>query len=58
MLWALNALSNIGAKADPTVPLSLAPMAEPRTNFVDLTDVDGCFLRCLPVCLTDRSSRP
>jgi hypothetical protein len=54
MLWALNALSNIGAK----VPLSLAPMAEPRTNFIDLTDVDGCFLRCLPVCLTDRSSRP
>ena len=43
-LWALNALPNVGATADPTVPLPLAPAAAPPTGFPGLADVRGCFL--------------
>jgi ribosomal protein S18 acetylase RimI-like enzyme len=43
-LWALNDLPNIGATADPTVPLPLPPAASPPANFADLADITGCFL--------------
>jgi ribosomal protein S18 acetylase RimI-like enzyme len=45
-LWALNDLPNIGATADPTVPLPLPPAATPPDSFTDLADIAGCFLRC------------
>jgi ribosomal protein S18 acetylase RimI-like enzyme len=44
-LWALNDLPNIGATADPTVPLPLPSAASPPVNFPDLADITGCFLR-------------
>jgi ribosomal protein S18 acetylase RimI-like enzyme len=44
-LWALNDLPNIGATADPTVPLPLPPAANPPAGFTDLADITGCFLR-------------
>jgi ribosomal protein S18 acetylase RimI-like enzyme len=44
-LWALNDLPNIGATADPDVPLPLPPAARPPADFPDLADVAGCFLR-------------
>jgi len=43
-LWALNALPNVGATADPTVPLPLPPAVDPPAGFPDLADVRGCFL--------------
>jgi ribosomal protein S18 acetylase RimI-like enzyme len=44
-LWALNDLPNIGATADPTVPLPLPPATNPPASFPDLADITGCFLR-------------
>ena len=44
ILWALNSLPNIGATADPDVPLRLLPAAEPPVGFPDLADVRGCFV--------------
>jgi ribosomal protein S18 acetylase RimI-like enzyme len=56
-LWALNALPNIGATADPTVPLPVVPATAPPAGFPDLADVPGSFLRAggdfLVVELTD-----
>jgi ribosomal protein S18 acetylase RimI-like enzyme len=43
-LWALNALPNIGATADPTVPVPLPPATDPPADFADLADIAGCFL--------------
>jgi ribosomal protein S18 acetylase RimI-like enzyme len=43
-LWALNALPNIGATADPEAPIPLPPMAAPPASFPDLADVDASFL--------------
>jgi ribosomal protein S18 acetylase RimI-like enzyme len=43
-LWALNDLPNIGATADPTVPLPLPPATSPPATFADLADIAGCFL--------------
>lgn len=42
-LWALNALPNIGATADPTVPLDLPVPAVPPAAFPDLADVPASF---------------
>ncbi|GAA2691611.1 GNAT family N-acetyltransferase [Actinoplanes palleronii] len=44
MLWALNALPNIGDTADPGVPIPLPPAAEPPAGFPDLADVTRSFL--------------
>jgi ribosomal protein S18 acetylase RimI-like enzyme len=44
MLWALNALPNIGETADPAVPVPLAPAVEPPADFPDLGDVGASFL--------------
>ncbi|GAA0447165.1 hypothetical protein Ade02nite_85380 [Paractinoplanes deccanensis] len=44
MLWALNALPNIGDTADPTVPIPLPPAAAPPATFPDLADVEETFL--------------
>jgi GNAT superfamily N-acetyltransferase len=44
VLWALNALPNVGATADATVPLPLPPASEPPTAFADLADVGSCYL--------------
>ena len=44
ILWALNGLPNVGATADPTVPLPLPPAVRPPTGFADLADIGGCFL--------------
>ena len=43
-LWALNNLPNIGATADPTVPLPLPPAMKPPAAFADLADIAGCFV--------------
>ncbi|WP_203786283.1 GNAT family N-acetyltransferase [Paractinoplanes rishiriensis] len=44
VLWALNALPNVGHTADPTVPLPLPPAAAPPSDFTDLADIGGTFL--------------
>ena len=44
VLWALNALPNIGETADATVPVPLQPAAEPPAGFPDLGDIGGGFL--------------
>jgi ribosomal protein S18 acetylase RimI-like enzyme len=44
VLWALNALPNIGETADPRVPVPLPPAAGPPAGFPDLADVGGSFL--------------
>ena len=44
MLWALNALPNIGETADPNVPIPLPPAIEAPVNFPDLADVAANFL--------------
>jgi ribosomal protein S18 acetylase RimI-like enzyme len=44
VMWALNALPNIGQTQDVTVPLPLPPMVEPPSNFPDLADVGSSFL--------------
>ncbi|MEU4243577.1 GNAT family N-acetyltransferase [Actinoplanes sp. NPDC026619] len=44
MLWALNALPNIGETADPTVPIPLPPATEAPANFPDLADIEESFL--------------
>jgi ribosomal protein S18 acetylase RimI-like enzyme len=41
-LWALNALPNIGATADPAVPLP--PAVNPPAGFPDLADAVGSFV--------------
>jgi ribosomal protein S18 acetylase RimI-like enzyme len=44
VLWALNALPNIGETADPTVPIALAAAVEAPAGFPDLADVGASFL--------------
>lgn len=44
VLWALNDLPNIGATADPAVPLPLPPASAPPAAFADLADIEGAFL--------------
>jgi len=44
VLWALNALPNIGETADPTVPVPLPAAAEAPADFPDLADIEGTFL--------------
>jgi ribosomal protein S18 acetylase RimI-like enzyme len=44
-LWALNALPNVGATADPGLALHLPPVGPP-INFPDLTDVMTSFVGC------------
>jgi len=44
VLWALNALPNIGETADSTVPLPLPAAGEVPADFPDLADVEGTFL--------------
>ncbi len=43
-VWALSTLPNIGATADPTVPLTLPPAPAPPAAFPDLADVPGSYL--------------
>lgn len=42
-LWALNALPNVGATGDATVPLVLDVPASAPSAFPDLADVEGAF---------------
>jgi ribosomal protein S18 acetylase RimI-like enzyme len=44
VLWSLNALPNIGATADPSVPIPLPVATEPPAGFPDLADVESSFL--------------
>ena len=44
VLWALNALPNVGETADASVPVPLAPAVEPPAAFPDLADVGASFL--------------
>ncbi|WP_203917771.1 GNAT family N-acetyltransferase [Rugosimonospora africana] len=44
VLWALNALPNIGATADGSIPLPLPPAAAPPVGFPDLADVTRSFV--------------
>jgi ribosomal protein S18 acetylase RimI-like enzyme len=44
VLWALNALPNIGETADPGVPIPLLPAVTPPASFPDLADVEASFL--------------
>ncbi|MEU4689975.1 GNAT family N-acetyltransferase [Actinoplanes sp. NPDC023714] len=44
VLWALNALPNIGETADPAVPIPLPAATEAPAAFPDLADVGACFL--------------
>ncbi|MEU8821689.1 GNAT family N-acetyltransferase [Actinoplanes sp. NPDC048796] len=44
VLWALNALPNIGRTADPAVPVPLPPAAGPPAAFSDLADIEAGFL--------------
>ena len=44
-LWALNNLPNIGATADPTVPIDLLIPDRPPPAFPDLADVEANFVR-------------
>jgi GNAT superfamily N-acetyltransferase len=44
VLWALNALPNIGETADPGVPIPLQPAVAPPAGFPDLADVEASFL--------------
>jgi ribosomal protein S18 acetylase RimI-like enzyme len=44
VLWALNALPNIGETADPSVPIPLAAAAAAPDGFPDLADVEASFL--------------
>lgn len=43
-VWALNDLPNIGATANPDVPLPLPPAAHPPATFPDLADIPTHFL--------------
>ncbi|TQS45906.1 GNAT family N-acetyltransferase [Cryptosporangium phraense] len=43
-IWALNNLPNIGATANPTVPLPLPPATQPPPGFPDLADITDSFL--------------
>jgi ribosomal protein S18 acetylase RimI-like enzyme len=45
-VWALNALPNVGATADPTVPVPIPPSSVPPSDFPDLIDVVGNYLLC------------
>lgn len=42
-LWTLARLPNIGATADPAVPLALPPASAPPAEFPDLADVSASF---------------
>jgi ribosomal protein S18 acetylase RimI-like enzyme len=44
VVWALNDLPNVGATADPAVPLPLPPATAPPAAFADLADIEGTFL--------------
>ncbi len=44
VLWALNALPNIGETADPSVPIPLPAAAEAPAGFSDLADISASFL--------------
>ena len=44
VLWALNALPNIGETADSGVPIPLLPAVTPPAGFPDLADVGASFL--------------
>lgn len=44
VLWALNALPNVGATADPSVPLPIPPSEVAPADFPDLIDVRGSYL--------------
>ncbi|WP_285681351.1 GNAT family N-acetyltransferase [Actinoplanes sp. NBRC 103695] len=44
VLWALNALPNIGETADSGVPIPLLPAVTPPAGFPDLADVEASFL--------------
>jgi len=44
VLWALNALPNIGETADSGVPIPLPPAVAPPAGFPDLADIDASFL--------------
>ena len=44
VIWALNAVPNVGATADPSFPLDLTRRAAAPLEFPDLADVPGSFL--------------
>ncbi|WP_232050748.1 GNAT family N-acetyltransferase [Actinoplanes sp. OR16] len=44
VVWALNALPNIGATADPAVPIPLPPSTTAPAAFPDLADIEASFL--------------
>ena len=43
-IWALNELPNLGATADPSLPLALPLPSDPPAAFPDLTDVLSGFV--------------
>ncbi len=43
VIWALNALPNVGATRDDDCPLDLPPAADPPTSFPDLATVPESF---------------
>ena len=43
-IWALNELPNLGATADPSLPLELPPPDGPPAAFTDLEDVTSGFI--------------
>jgi hypothetical protein len=57
VLWALNALPNVGETADPGAPIPLPPAVAPPASFPDLADVKASFLaRGLATLGADRAS--
>lgn len=43
VIWALNGIPNVGATADPSVPLQLTAREIPPPEFPDLADVPDSF---------------
>jgi ribosomal protein S18 acetylase RimI-like enzyme len=44
LIWALNGIPNVGATADASFPLELAPRDVPPPEFPDLADVPDSFV--------------
>jgi hypothetical protein len=59
-IWTLSGLPNVGATADPSVPLRLPESARPPASFTDLADPDRSFTRaggCLLVAQAGPQAR-
>ena len=44
LIWALNAIPNVGATADSSYPIELTPREEPPPEFPDLASVPDSFV--------------